>query len=369
MTDLTEAVRRETMLALAEKYGAKITGKPDGSEPIGLFFTIEQWKAFSLAEPIGWYDEIDKTVPIRWQAERPHGPHVWKPLYDRPVAEPAAPQAEPNLTAIADPCMKAAFLAYETAGGGHWQRMEAVVRALAAPVAEPAASGTKDDRSCTCHPDERPAKCQKKYALSECLAASAPPQPVAQEPDAYVPIHPRTGPLWMDVYPAATDVSQSRPKSYPVRALYFDAGRAARAQPANLPTQEEIDNGPHGDLGNVPSDYAPQPVAKGDYPPLPLAFEYVYEFKAPGGVHRKLTIAPWNGSKYSKAYTVYTAEQVRAAIDADRATRSNLQVGGDVPKRDYCPEKLKPGGCQLHNLHCGFPACNAAPSSPGSEKS
>lgn len=32
---------------------------------------------------------------------------------------------------------------------------------------------------------------------------------------------------------------------------------------------------------------------------------------------------------------------------------------GDV--MDYCPEKLKPGGCQLHNLQCGYPACNTPP--------
>lgn len=24
----------------------------------------------------------------------------------------------------------------------------------------------------------------------------------------------------------------------------------------------------------------------------------------------------------------------------------------------HCKEKLKPGGCQLHNLQCGWPACN-----------
>lgn len=28
---------------------------------------------------------------------------------------------------------------------------------------------------------------------------------------------------------------------------------------------------------------------------------------------------------------------------------------------DYCPEKLKPGGCGLHNLHCGYPRCNRPP--------
>lgn len=29
-----------------------------------------------------------------------------------------------------------------------------------------------------------------------------------------------------------------------------------------------------------------------------------------------------------------------------------------------CKEKLKPGGCQLHNLHCGWPKCNEAPAQP-----
>lgn len=27
----------------------------------------------------------------------------------------------------------------------------------------------------------------------------------------------------------------------------------------------------------------------------------------------------------------------------------------------HCPEKLKPGGCQLHNLQCGWPDCNQPP--------
>jgi hypothetical protein len=30
----------------------------------------------------------------------------------------------------------------------------------------------------------------------------------------------------------------------------------------------------------------------------------------------------------------------------------------------HCPEKLKKGGCQLHNLHCGWPKCNTAPTPP-----
>ncbi|WP_454691185.1 hypothetical protein [Achromobacter aloeverae] len=35
------------------------------------------------------------------------------------------------------------------------------------------------------------------------------------------------------------------------------------------------------------------------------------------------------------------------------------------PVRDYCPEKRKPGGCQLHNLQCGYPKCNQPPKTAG----
>ena len=30
----------------------------------------------------------------------------------------------------------------------------------------------------------------------------------------------------------------------------------------------------------------------------------------------------------------------------------------------HCTEKAKPGGCQLHNLHCGYPACDRKPAAP-----
>ena len=30
----------------------------------------------------------------------------------------------------------------------------------------------------------------------------------------------------------------------------------------------------------------------------------------------------------------------------------------------HCAEKAKKGGCQLHNLHCGYPACDRKPTSP-----
>lgn len=37
-----------------------------------------------------------------------------------------------------------------------------------------ARSALTGDRSCTCHPDERPGQCQHKYALSDCWAAAEP---------------------------------------------------------------------------------------------------------------------------------------------------------------------------------------------------
>ena len=34
------------------------------------------------------------------------------------------------------------------------------------------------------------------------------------------------------------------------------------------------------------------------------------------------------------------------------------------PEGDHCPELKKPGGCQLHNLHCGYPKCNVPKAAP-----
>lgn len=34
----------------------------------------------------------------------------------------------------------------------------------------------------------------------------------------------------------------------------------------------------------------------------------------------------------------------------------------------YCAEMKKPGGCQLHNLHCGYPNCNKPPNAEMSEE-
>ena len=46
----------------------------------------------------------------------------------------------------------------------------------------------------------------------------------------------------------------------------------------------------------------------------------------------------------------------RAAIDgAERVEREPIFTTG------HCKEKQKPGGCQLHNLQCGYPKCDRGP--------
>ncbi|KWB89891.1 hypothetical protein [Burkholderia ubonensis] len=66
-------------------------------------------------------------------------------------------------------------------------------------------------------------------ALESCGAIIAPADAPAEgrEPDAYVPIHPRNGPLWAST---VTSLDADRPASFPVRGVYLgspaDAGEA-----------------------------------------------------------------------------------------------------------------------------------------------
>ncbi len=73
MSNNNQAVEAAERLALAEKSGARITGKPDGSEPIEVVFTIDAWRKFSatlpspvaeVAAPVGdaWSDELKHRI-------------------------------------------------------------------------------------------------------------------------------------------------------------------------------------------------------------------------------------------------------------------------------------------------------------------
>ncbi len=42
-----KSMSKEEFLDLAMKHGAKLTGKPDGSEPIQIVFDIESWRSYT----------------------------------------------------------------------------------------------------------------------------------------------------------------------------------------------------------------------------------------------------------------------------------------------------------------------------------
>jgi len=69
----------------------------------------------------------------------------------------------------------------------------------------------------------------------------------------------------------------------------------------------------------------------------------------------------WNPAKESW-------EQVRAYGHWQQGAIYAFGPNPPAPKQAepqiHCPEKLKKGGCQLHNLHCGWPKCNALPTPP-----
>ena len=66
------------------------------------------------------------------------------------------------------------------------------------------------------------------------------------------------------------------------------------------------------------------------------------------------TSTDWNVSatgRQLKSMQVITALRTRLA-------QPPLPVQPEVFTTGHCREKAKPGGCQLHNIHCGFPDCD-----------
>lgn len=44
--------------------------------------------------------------------------------------------------------------------------------------------------------------------------------------------------------------------------------------------------------------------------------------------------------------------------DGERMVRIPNPKPPLIKPKGKCPERNKPGGCQLHNLHCGYPKCD-----------
>lgn len=64
------------------------------------------------------------------------------------------------------------------------------------------------------------------YATQEPQAAA--------EPVAFVPVHPRLGPLWCETFSGAEDKTEARPKSYPLLPLYIAPQAAVEPQAAQV---------------------------------------------------------------------------------------------------------------------------------------
>lgn len=85
-----------------------------------------------------------------------------------------------------------------------------------------------------------------------------------------------------------------------------------------------------------------------------------YLFRADG--HGSATL---RGLRCPKCKAEFDLPPLSATVKCPKCGYAmNYGVASSVPpeqQRDYCPEKLKPGGRQLHNLQCGFPDCNKPP--------
>ena len=98
------------------------------------------------------------------------------------------------------------------------------------------------------------------------------------------------------------------------------------------------------------------------------------------GVPGNYAIARWNPAGYREVWNlrkqawgsfsddVLTHEQAHGllqkfAFSGQPQSSEAVRNAAPAKRRDYCREMLKPGGCQVHNMHCGYPKCNEAPAS------
>ena len=84
------------------------------------------------------------------------------------------------------------------------------------------------------------------------------------------------------------------------------------------------------------------------------------------GVRGHYAIARWNPRGYREVWNLHShrwssaSDGVLTLAEATELLKNIVIPKGEPPKPPVtiCPEQLKPGGCQLHNLQCGWPKCN-----------
>jgi hypothetical protein len=76
------------------------------------------------------------------------------------------------------------------------------------------------------------------------------------------------------------------------------------------------------------------------------------------------TVIQWKG-QWELCHEAINA--IKEALDVPETNFGNIAAQpAPLPVQEqrlsfttgHCKEKRKPGGCQLHNIHCGFPACD-----------
>lgn len=94
------------------------------------------------------------------------------------------------------------------------------------------------------------------------------------------------------------------------------------------------------------------------------------------GVEGHYAIARWNPAGYREVWNLRSHRWASASDDVlclEEADSLLSQIviptvkSAPVPQaftEGHCVEKRKPGGCQLHNLHCGYPACDRKAAAP-----
>ena len=57
----------------------------------------------------------------------------------------------------------------------------------------------------------------------------------------------------------------------------------------------------------------------------------------------------------------HSAKMLKPVHDLMRLMSESAAPAVPAYTEGHCEEKAKKGGCQLHNLHCGYPACDRRP--------
>ncbi|BEH27421.1 hypothetical protein [Burkholderia pseudomallei] len=182
-------------------------------------------------------------------------------------------------------------------------------------------------------------------ALGRASQGNAPAE--MRKPDAYVPIHPRNGPLWAS---AVTSLDADRPKSYPVQAVYLGASTAAlsAARAAASPAADEAQA-----LLTVGRCMGIEAVEKYiDSASLGTVIDYAAEIRklaapqpAPADAPADVTLIPYDGLTEE-----FTDEVARLANDAPGIREA---VAGALQS---CGAIIAPADAPAHAAEC--PHCD-----------